>query len=291
MTGIWAFSANSRRLGVRAGEDDPMTGQDNRLLGLVDELDGLPDLAVVTVQRGLVAGKVDLQVSVVLVERVVRKLYLLSLHVLRHVDDDGAGPSGVGDVEGLFDHLGDLQWVHDQRVVLGDGESDARGVGLLEGIGTDGGARHLSDDGDYRDGVHLGGRDAGYEVGRSRAGRGPADADPAGYAGVAVGGVGGSLLVTSQDVPELRVLGKRLVERQDCSAGKTEDLYDALTYQALAQQLRPIHSDSHDLLTSRLRTFLFSAHCSTTKKSRPSKGTGLSEPTYPAVPPSFPPSQ
>ena len=59
----------------------------------------------------------------------------------------------------------------------------------------------------------------------------------AGYAGVAVGGVGGALLVTSEDVLQLRVLGKRLVEGEDCSAGKTKDLYDALTYQAFAQQL------------------------------------------------------
>ena len=249
-----------------------MSGEDDRPLGLVDQLDGLLDLAVMALQVRLVAGKINFQRVVVLVERVVGNLDVLGLHVLGHIDDDRARPAGVGDVECLLDHLRDLQGIHHQRIVLGDRERDARGVGLLEGVGADGGARHLSDDGDDGNGVHLGGGDAGYEVGGSGAGRGPAYADSSGYAGVAVGGVGGTLLVTSEDVVELRILRKRLVEGQNCSAGKTEDLYDALTYQALAQQLRPVHSESHDLLTSRLRLSFYSLHYPTSKNPVPSKG-------------------
>ena len=245
------------KLGVRPGEDDAVAGEDNRLLGLVYQLDGLLDLAVVSLQVRLVAGKVYFQGLVVLVERVVRELDLLDLHVLGHVDDNRTRPAGAGDVEGFLHNLRDLGGVHNQGVVLGDREGDARGVSLLEGVGTNGGAGHLSDHSNDRNGVHLGRRDAGYEVGRSGAGRGPAYADFACYAGVTVGGVGGALLVTSENVSKLRVLRQRLVEGQDCSAGKTEDVYDALTYKALAQQLRSIHSNSHDIRTSRLRSVLF----------------------------------
>ena len=43
-----------------------------------------------------------------------------------------------------------------------------------------------------------------------------------GHAGVAIGGVGGPLLVAYQDVAQLRVLGQRLVQRQDRPPGKAE---------------------------------------------------------------------
>ena len=218
---------------VGAGKGDAVTGENDGPFGLVNQLDGLLDLAVVALQVRLVARQVDLQSVVVLVERLVGKLDLLGLHVLGYVDDDRAGPAGVGDVEGLLDDLWDLRGVHHQRIVLGDRESDAGGVGLLEGVGADGGARHLSDNGDDGNGVHLGRGDAGYEVGRSGAGRGPAYANPAGHTGITVGGVGGSLLVAGEDVVKLRILRQSLVEGEDRSARKTEEVYDALTYQAL----------------------------------------------------------
>ena len=50
-----------------------------------------------------------------------------------------------------------------------------------------------------------------------------ADADLAGGAGVAVGGVGGALLVADQDVAELGVVAPDVVERQDHAAGVAED--------------------------------------------------------------------
>ena len=51
-------------------------------------------------------------------------------------------------------------------------------------------------------------------------------------------------------MPQLRILRQRLIERQDRPARKTEDIHHALAHQALAQQLRPIHADSHTLRTS-----------------------------------------
>ena len=58
----------------------------------------------------------------------------------------------------------------------------------------------------------------GDEVRRAGPGRAHADADPAGDAGVAVGGVGAALLVADEDVAELGVVAEDVVERQDHAA-------------------------------------------------------------------------
>ena len=92
-------------------------------------------------------------------------------------------------------------------------------------------------DDDHRHRVHLGGGNAGYEVGGAWPRRCPGYARLAGDAGVAVGGVGGALLVAHEDVPELRVLGEGLVERQNGASGEPEDYLDALPQQALTHHL------------------------------------------------------
>ena len=86
-------------------------------------------------------------------------------------------------------------------------------------------------------GVELRGADAGDEVGGARAGRAHADADPAGRAGVAVGGVGAALLVADEDVAELGVVAEDVVQRQDHAARVAEQDVDALAEQRLADDV------------------------------------------------------
>ena len=62
------------------------------------------------------------------------------------------------------------------------------------------------------DGIEVGIGDAGDQVGGARAGGGQADAHLAGGPGIAVGGMGGALLVAHQDVAQLRVLRQGIVE-------------------------------------------------------------------------------
>ena len=68
-------------------------------------------------------------------------------------------------------------------------------------------------------------------------GRAHADADLAGDAGVAVGGVGAALLVADEDVAELGVVAEDVVERQDHAAGVAEEDVDALAEERLADDV------------------------------------------------------
>ena len=97
--------------------------------------------------------------------------------------------------------------------------------------------RDVAGDRDDRDRVEEGGADAGHEVRRARAGRPHADADAAGDAGVAVGGVGAALLVADEDVAQLGVVAEDVVERQDHAAGVAEEDVDALAEERLADDV------------------------------------------------------
>ena len=68
-------------------------------------------------------------------------------------------------------------------------------------------------------------------------GRAHADADLAGDAGVAVGGVGAALLVADEDVAQLGVVAEDVVERQDHAAGVAEEDVDALAEERLADDV------------------------------------------------------
>ena len=162
---------------------------------------------------------------------------LLLEGVLRDVDVDRAGPAGSGDVERLGDDPRQLVGVADEVVVLRHRQRDAVDVDLLERVLADERARDVAGDRDDRDGVEEGGADAGDEVRGARAGRPHADADAAGDAGVAVGGVGAALLVADEDVAQLGVVAEDVVERQDHAAGVAEEDVDALVEERLADDV------------------------------------------------------
>jgi len=89
--------------------------------------------------------------------------------------------------------------------------------------------------------VHVGGAEAGDEVQGAGTGGGEDDARTAAGASVAVGHVGGALLVAHQDVLELGVIGQALIDRQVRPAGVAEDEVDALLLQRLQHQVRSGH--------------------------------------------------
>jgi len=73
------------------------------------------------------------------------------LYVLRNVYPHRPGTPGLGNTEGVADHLRQLGDVAHQVVMLGDGDRDAVGVHFLESVGADHGGRHLAGDADQRD--------------------------------------------------------------------------------------------------------------------------------------------
>ena len=119
--------------------------------------------------------------------------------------------------------VGDVGGLGDQEAVLGDRHGDAADVGLLEGVGADGGAADLAGDGDDRHRVHVRVGDRGDQVGRAGTGGRHADADLAGHHRVALGRVAGALLVPDEDVAHLLGVVERVVRGQDRPARDAED--------------------------------------------------------------------
>ena len=81
--------------------------------------------------------------------------------------------------------------------------------------------------------------ETGHEVGGPRSGGGHAHPHAPARAGVAVGRVRRRLLVPHQDVPQLRVVRQRVVERHDRAAGVPEHHLDPGADERAAQNLRP----------------------------------------------------
>src|SRR4029077_809651 len=132
------------------------------------------------------------------------ELRLLVLEVLGEVDDHHSGQPGGGDVKCLAHGAGDVVDVLEQVGVLDDEHGHADDVGLLEGVGADRDRGDLAGDHHQRHRVVLRGGDPGDAVERPRAAGGEdhPGAAPAG-ARVAVGHVGGALLVAGQDVVDV----------------------------------------------------------------------------------------
>ncbi len=216
-----------------AGADHAAADVEHRPLGLEQRASGRPDLLDVALERRLVArqlGPVGPPVG-----------DLGELGGDRDVDHDRAGTAGRGDVERLVDDLRDVgRPVHEVRV-LDDRQGDAGDVGLLKGVGADQVVLDLAGDGDQRDGVEVGVGDAGHEVGGAGAARGQADADLAGGARVAVGGVHRALLVAHEHVTQLGSVVQRVVERDHHPAGKAEQGVAAFGFERSDDGLRALH--------------------------------------------------
>ena len=165
--------------------------------------------------------------------------FVVDLHVgegdiFHKVDEHRTGPAGGRHGEGLAHHVGDGLGVPDQIGRLGDGHGDAGDVHLLEGVLAQGLLGHVAGDEDDGGGVHVGGGDAGDQVGGPGAAGGEAHPHLAGGPGVAVGGVGGPLLVGRQYVVYfVLVVVQLVIEIQDGPAGIPKDGVHLLLQQAL----------------------------------------------------------
>ena len=210
--------------------DDAAAGEDHRPLRLANQLDRALEVG----RRRPVIRPIaaELRLGAVPVE-LARRL----LRVLGDVDQHRSRAAGGGDVERLANRRRDVLCARHQVVVLRDRQRHAGDVGLLEGVAADQLAADLSRDADDRRGVEHRRGDAGDHVRRAGARCGDGDADLSGRAGEPVGHVRRALLVADQDVPD-RVLGHRVVGRQDGAARIAEDRADALPHQAFPDDLR-----------------------------------------------------
>ena len=155
----------------------------------------------------------------------------LGEHVHRHVDEHGSRLAALRKQERLVDDLGEQVGAVDAPGTLHERPEDLelRGVGmevdLLVRVATEVVRRHVAGDHDHRDAVEGGVGDAGGAVGEAGTEVAEQHCGSAGDSGVAVGGVGGDLLVP--DVDELdRAAGHR---REDGDVGvpaQPEDVTD-----------------------------------------------------------------
>ena len=185
---------------VRPATDHAAAADEQGALGLGDHLGqlvhvllvGLRGLQVVAGGQGLDAGAGPVLLPG---NELIVDLHRGGGDVLQKVDKHRAGPSRGGHGKGLAHHVGDGLGVPHQIGGLGDGHGDAGDVHLLEGVLAQQRFAHVAGDEHHGGGVHIGGGDAGGQVGGTGAAGGKAHAHLAGGAGIAVGGVGGPLLV------------------------------------------------------------------------------------------------
>src|SRR5699024_7308706 len=99
-------------------------------------------------------------------------------------DEDGAFAALLRDAEGCAHRVGQVLDPAHGVVVLGDGHRDALDVRFLERIAPELRCGHVAGKGDDRHAVHVGGGDAGDEVGGAGAAGGQHYAGAPGGAGV-----------------------------------------------------------------------------------------------------------
>ena len=186
------FLGQLPKLLVGLGDDHPVAGEDQRLLRLVDQFRRPVDVLPVRLGHGPVAPHLQFLG--------VDELRLLLEDIAGDIDEHWPRPPCAGDVERLANDSRQVRRVQSEVVVLCDGQGDAGDICFLEAVAADESSHHLAGEGHDGYGVQPGVGDPGHQVG------GPGPGGRAAYAylargpGIAVGGVGGHLLVAYQDV-------------------------------------------------------------------------------------------
>ena len=158
----------------------------------------------------------------------------LGADVLGNIHQHRAFSSFVCQPEGFPDGVGQLIHVFDNVIVLGDGHGHAGDVHFLKAVQSQQIAGHVAGNGHYRNGIHIGGGNAGDQIGGAGAGSGDAHAYPSGSPGIAVCCVGCTLFMGGFNMANLvAVLVQGIINIQDCAAGIPEYGIHALFQQAL----------------------------------------------------------
>src|SRR5713101_2218654 len=214
----------------RAGNHDPVAGENDGAFGGVQHLDGAVEFGLIVIVAPALGRKSWLR-------RFPVEFGGSLLRVFGDVDKDRAGAAAVGDQEGFADSARNVLGLRNHHVVLGDGHGDARDIDLLKRVGAQDFAADLAGDADDRRRVHHGGGNAGNHVRCARTGGSHGDADATAGTGVAIGHVCGALFVAHQDVVQLR-FAERVIDRKNSAAGIAEDLAHTETRERFAKNFR-----------------------------------------------------
>ena len=160
-------------------------------------------------------------------------------HILGDVHQHRALAAGLGNAESGPHGVGQLLHMPHNKVVLGDGHGDAGDENFLEAVLADIAGAHVAGEGHQGHAVHIGGGDAGDQVGGAGAAGGQHHAGAAGGPGVAVRRVAGALLVGGEHMADLVLaLVQFVVEVQHRAARVAEQGIHALLHQYPGEDLR-----------------------------------------------------
>lgn len=121
--------------------------------------------------------------------------------------------------------------------MLNNGARNAHHVSFLKSIGADQAAVHLAGDNNHRNGIHVGGGNAGNSIGRTRPGGDQHHTGLAGCSRVPVGRMGGSLFVAHEDMFDLVLVEDGIVNMQHRPTGIAKQNVHALIVQRTNQHL------------------------------------------------------
>ena len=154
------------------------------------------------------------------------------LGVLGEVQYHGTGAAGAGDVECAGHGPGHLVRGADLVIPFADGGGKADDIGLLEGIGAQGGGGNLAGDDHHGGGVGHGVGHAGDYVGGTGAGGHYDHPGFSAHAGKTLCRVDGPLLMTDQDVMDgILVVHQFVIDRHYLAPGIPEDRFDSFFLQ------------------------------------------------------------
>ena len=174
-----------------------------------------------------------------------RVVKFLEADVLGYVDQHRAGPATGCNQKGFSHDSADVAGIAHHPGVLHDRQGYAEDVCFLEGVGANRGPRHLPGDHHHRHRVHLGGGDAGDQVGGAGPRGSKADANFACGSGVGISRMGAALLMAHQDVLQPATglcLVQFVVDGQDRAAGIAKDVAHSMAMQGIHQGIAAVYS-------------------------------------------------
>lgn len=243
-----------KECGSLGRREHALSGVDDRLLGVGDEVRGLLERGVGDGSGvgaggggggvGAVAGGEgplgELGVEVLGGDGLAKDT---GGDVLGEVDEDGSRAARGSDLKRLVDPARELSDVLDHDVPLGATARDADDIGLLERVGSNRARRDLTAEDDegssVREGV-LHGRD---HVRRSGSRGNEDDSRLAGDASVSLGHVSSALLVTGEDKVKVGRVVDGVKNGEDRSSGVAKDLVDLVTEHHLVKDLSAREAD------------------------------------------------
>ena len=157
------------------------------------------------------------------------------LKIVGNSEDDRAGKTEHCDMERLGNDRSQVGRNFDDVIRLGAMPCDADGVGFLKSVGNEQVGCNLAGKDDQGDRVHECIGDAGNGVCSTGSRCDKNDARFSGRARIALGSMGSAGFVADEDVPDFRMLEKRIINGQHSAAGISENGVHTLREQGFDQ--------------------------------------------------------